>query len=272
MLRTKRALAMVALTVLTGCGNPTLPASTPTLAIITLHLPATTATITLANDLAVNYRRLNPSIRLETEAGNFQSGVNGLNRGETSYFLSNHVPADSSLWAAPIGQDGLVIITHPDNPVTGLTIAQLRAIYQGQLTNWKAVGGQDTEMVVFSREAGSGTRAEFENLVIGTRYTTQAARVAPSSKAMLTSIQQTPASIGYVSISYLNSSVQPLAIDGIQPTLENVINNTYPLRTTLFVVGLQEPETHYRALIGWIQSPQGQTIVARHHAPLLLPR
>ena len=70
-------------------------------------------------------------------------------------------------------------------------------------------------------------------------------------------------------MSYVDNQVRALTIDGVAPTLENVTNNTYPLRCTIYVVGQREPDGDYRAFIGWIQSPAGQAVVARRYAPLL---
>lgn len=276
MKRTRRTLAIITLTTLMSCSTPAVPASTPTTSSITLRLYTTTATASLSAELMDAYTRLNPTVRFESETGNYEVMVSKLLAGEMPYFVSNHLPQDSSLWGAPLGQDGIVLITHPANRVSSLSTAELRAIYQGHIANWRTLNGMDSAISVFSREKGSGTRAEFEELVMGTRQTTQAARVVPSTAAMLESVAALPGSIGYVSLSALSVSlsalsaeVKALAVGGIGPSLESIADNTYPLRATLYIVGLEEPETDYRAFIGWAQGPQGQGIIARLAAPLL---
>jgi phosphate transport system substrate-binding protein len=87
----------------------------------------------------------------------------------------------------------------------------------------------------------------------------------------VTSVSRSRGGIGYVSMSYLNSSVRAVPVNSIAPTLEEVYNNSYPLRSTLYMVGLDEPEGDYRAFIGWVQSPDGQTVVGQQYAPLLKP-
>src|SRR5262249_38879458 len=126
----------------------------------------------------------------------YQAMINRLMSERNFYFVSNHLPSASPLWGAPIGQDGIAIIVHPDNPATGLSIQQLREIYQGRITNWKEVGGADIEISVVSREDGSGTRAEFEQAVMGDRRTTPNAQVTSSSAAMVQSVAAQPGSIG----------------------------------------------------------------------------
>jgi phosphate transport system substrate-binding protein len=271
MWRAKHALAVAAFT-LASCSTSAPPSSTPTTDAVILRLYASTAAIPLLHDLTTHYTQTNSVVSFDIVTGDFQTVFNRLMSDNEGYLLTNHLPdsaAGAALPAWPIGQDGIAIIVHPDNPVTALTTEQLRRIYLGHITNWNEVGGADETIQVLSREEGSGTRAEFESLLMGERLTTQAAQIAPSSAAMLTSVAENPASIGYVSMSYLTDQVRVLAIDNVLPAVDTVANNTYPLRATLFVIGLAEPEAQYRAFIGWIQSPEGQELVGQHYAPLL---
>lgn len=267
MRQARRAIVVVALT-LVSCSSQIIPAATPTTNTAVLQLYATTPVIPLMQDLTTSYAALNPMLVFDVMSGNYAGAQAQVDQ---SYFVTNHLPADSPLWAAPIGQDGIAVIAHPDNPVTELTSEQLRDIYQGRVSNWREVGGADLPVMVISREDGSGTRAEFERLVMGDRRTTSAAQVAPSSAAMIETVAEQPGSIGYVSMSYLDGRVRSLVIDGGVPTLENVYTNAYPLRSTIFVVGQGEPEGDYRAFIAWVQSPDGQAVVAEAYAPLLQP-
>ncbi len=273
MRQAKHALAVVAFT-LVSCSTSALPASTPTSDAITLRVYATTATIPLLHSLTTQYSAINPSVTFEIISGDFQTVFDRLVADKEGYILTNHLPtgaADAVFPAWPIGQDGISVIVPPENLVSGLTSEQLRRIYLGHVTNWNEVGGADKEIVVLSREEGSGTRDEFERLLMGDRLTTQSAQIAPSNAAMISSVAAISGSIGYVSMSYLDDSVKALAIDHVLPSVETVYQNTYPLRTTLFVLGLTEPEDSYRAFIGWIQSPEGQEQVGQLYAPLLRP-
>lgn len=274
--RASRTLAAVAFT-LVSCSSQIIPAATPTTHVTTLRLYATTSAIPLVRTLATAYSSLNPTITFEISTGDYGAMVREVTRNDSAYLITNHLDEDSPLWAAPIGQDGIAVIVHPDNNVSRLTTTQLRLIYQGWVERWSDLGGRGGDIVVLSREAGSGTRAEFESLIMGSRRTTPTAQIAPSSEALVASVARQPDSIGYVSMSYLNDAVRALALDGATPTLDNVYDNIYPLRSILYVAGQHEPtasdglEPHYRAFIGWIQSPDGQTLVAGDYAPLLRP-
>lgn len=265
---TKRALVIVAFG-LVSCSTQVVPASTPTSNTTSLRIYATTAALPLLNDLIAEYVKANPIVAFDSQGGNYQTTLNALMAGETAYFVTNHLPID--LWAAPLGQDGIAIIVHPSNEVAGLTTEQLRRIYQGHIANWQEVGGDDRELVIISREDGSGTRAEFERLVMGERRTTRSAQIAPSSAAMVASVARQPGSIGYVSMAYPDSRVRVLPVDGIALTADTVFDNEYPLRSTLYIAGLNEPEDHYLYFIAWAQSPEGQAVIGRRYAPMLRP-
>lgn len=254
---------------LASCSSSGVPAATPTTVTpVTLRVYATSAAVPLVNDLTSAYMLTHPGVTFDVGHGNFDALLARVRRGEIPYFVSNHLPSDFDLWAAPIGQDGIAVIVHPQNPIGGLSTVDLRSIYQGRETGWSVFGGRDLPIQVFSREAGSGTRQEFENQVLGDRRITLSARVAPSGSAMITSVSRSENAIGYASFSYLNDRVRPLPVNGIEPTLANVLNNTYPLRTFLYFVGMSEPQDDYRAFIGWVQSPEGQAVVSRRYAPL----
>jgi phosphate binding protein len=271
--KTKRALAIAAIT-LVSCSTTIVPASTPTRDTVTLKLYATTPMIPLLHDLTAQYVQLNPYFVFDTLSGNFQAMLNKMTSEHSAYLLTNHLPddtLDTQVMAWPIGQDGIAVIVHPDNLVEKLTAEQLRSIYLGHVSNWSDVGGDDLDITVFSREDGSGTRAEFERLVMGARQTTQSAQVAPSSAAMVEGVAKTKGAIGYVSMSYMDERVRALTIDDAAPTLDNVYSNIYPLRSTIYVIGMEEPEGDYRNFIYWIQSQEGQTVVAQHYAPMLRP-
>ena len=270
MHRATRALAAVAFT-LVSCSSPVTPASTPTRDSISLHLYATSATIPLLQDLTNRYAQNHPEIVFSPIIGTQANLLEQIRTSGEGYLLTNHLPRGNTaqpLLAWPIGQDGIAVITDPTNPVKELTSEQVRRIFLGHIANWQDVGGADLPITVLSREDGSGTRAEFEEKLIGERLTTRAAVIIPNSAAMIASTAQTAGSIGYVSMSYLDGSVTPLAIDGILPSPATVSRNEYPLRTTLFVVGTSEPDGAYRDFIAWVQSAEGQSVVSQHYGVL----
>lgn len=269
MLGPKRTLAVVAF-VLVGCSTPVAPASTPTTGTSTLRLYATTAVIPLLNDLTTSYSQYNPTVTFSTATGNLETMLQQLATAG-GYLLTTHLPDDPALGAWPIGQDAIAIIVHPQVGVRSLSTEELRNIYLGTLSDWNVVGDVSQPIQVIIRESGSGTRAEFESLLIGERMTTQSAQIVPSSIAMIDTVSSLPGSVGYVSMGYLTDSLQVVAVDNILPTITSVAQATYPLRSTIFVVGEEEPQGAYLEFIGWVQSAAGQAVVTQQYAPLLNP-
>lgn len=270
MQRTRRTLAIVAFT-LASCSAQIVPASTPTSGPDVLRLYVTTPAVPLITRLAERYREIEPKIRFDVISSSYETALEMLLAGNVPYLVTNHLPPESPLWAAPLAQDGIAVIVHPDMPVYDLSLRQLRDVFQGRTANWQALNGRNLEIRVISREDGSGTRSEFERLVMGERLTTRAAQVAPSSAAMLATVASHRDSIGYVSMSYLDDTVAAVAVDGVLPTPETVYDSTYPLRTTIFIAGLEEPSGPYRDFIAWVQSREGQSVVGERYAPLLRP-
>lgn len=257
---------------LVSCSSQAIPAATPTTNSITLKINATSATDTLLTELTLGYRQQNPTITFDMQVATHHTLISQVVQQEIPYILSNHLEPNSNLWAAPIGQDGIAVITHPDVNIGQLSIEQVRDVFQGHVLSWDVLGGQPQPIQVLSREADDSTRIEFERLVMGERRTTASAILVPSTDAMIASIMQTPGSVGYISASAVVPGVAPLAINGVLPTQQEIARNVYPLRTTLFIIGNQEPQDAYRDFIGWVQSPAGQAIVARRNAALLVPQ
>jgi hypothetical protein len=273
MRRHKQVIAIVVMTTtIVGCSSRGLPAATPTTIADPPAIYATTATAPLVNDLLTVYLDRDilayPDGTFYPSAMNYQSQLDQLYRGEIPYFATNHIALDSTLWAAPIALDGLAVIVHPDLPINNLSLEQLRAIYQGRMTSWAEVGGDDLPIIPFSREAGSGTRAEFDRMILGLRDVSRQARIAASSELMIQNVLRTTGAIGYVSMGYLAERMKPISVEGIFPNAETITQSTYPLRTTIYVVGLHEPEGVIRSFVGWVQGHEGQAVVNRRYAPL----
>ena len=162
-----------------------------------------------------------------------------------------------------VALDGLPILVHPANPVKQLTVEQVRNIYMGKITNWNQVGGPDKMIIVVVREEGSGTRAAFEELVMGKEaQITDAAILLPSNGAVRTTVSTTPDAVGFLSFGYLDESVKALKVGGISPTAANASNGTYPVVRPLNMMTKGAPSAAVKAWFDYILSADGQAIVA----------
>lgn len=272
----KRTLVIVACSTLVGCSTPGLPATMLDTPDQPLRLYTTQTTLPLVTDLtdAYSHRMTN----IELRSGSLRTALNALHSGDVPYIISSHLPPPEngrpSLWAAPIAQDGLTLIVNSANRIQNVSLDEVRDLYQGRVKNWQTLGGSNLDVVLFSSEEGADTRAEFEDLVMGpSRPITLSARLATSPDSALRYVSATEGGIAYIPLSALStgydaSKIRVLQVDNIPATSFNIAQNRYPLRSTIFIIGLQEPQGSLRAFFGWIQSPDGQLIVRQHYTPL----
>jgi len=157
--------------------------------------------------------------------------------------------------------DGLAVIVHPDNPVSNLTIADLYGIYSGAITNWSEVGGNDHPITTIGREAGSGSRGAFDDIVslddpIHLQELT-------SGGAIITAVASNPYAIGYASLSAVNDSVRALAIEGVEITEATLIDGSYPVARP-FIMLTQAgvaPSELAQAFMDFVMSPAATEII-----------
>ncbi len=239
---------------LAGCGGGL--ASTVTTAGSTTVQP-------VAEKLAEAFKGKNPDINVIIQGGGSSVGVKSSNDGTVDIGMcSRELKADEpNLVKHLLARDGIAIITHPSNPVTGLTMAQVRDIYSGKIKKWSEVGGQDKDIHVIAREEGSGTRAAFEEMVMGKELIRTDTILQPSNGAVRTAVSSTPQSIGFVSFGYVDSSVKSLAVDGVAGTAENAKNGTYPIVRPLYFLTKEQPTGLVKDFIDFCLGPDGQEII-----------
>ncbi len=268
MIRPYRALVVMTFVAMVGCSSIT-HNQTPTPHPLILNLYPSPETALVVTTLSQEYQARNPQAKLTLEIRETTIAALDTLQQTPSYFVSHHLIPGNQLWAAPLAQDGLVLITHADNPVISLTADDVRRLYQGIISNWDEIGGASVPVVLFSREEDSSLRAEFDRLVMGQRRISPNARLIPSSAAALESVLATPGGLAYIAFSQLKETVKALAINDTQPTRQTITDNLYPLRMTLFIIGQREPVVHEQALITWVQSPDGQAIIGQWYIPQL---
>ncbi|NLX10514.1 MAG: hypothetical protein GXY36_12735 [Chloroflexi bacterium] len=275
MKRAKRTIVILSLA-LASCRAPVYsPTATPQ--ILSVRMLATTTTYPLLHDLAEAYILPGAVLALSSGEVNWDTAYGRLAAGDAPYALTIYVPQDVPLWAAPLGQDGLVIIVHPANPIQSLTTAELRRLFQGQVANWSELGGPDLPVTVVSRESGADTRLVFQALVMEDRRTTLGARMALSGQSVIELVSSLPGAVGYASLGQIDGRrVRAVAVSrevGDEPvpaSQETVQANLYPLRMPIMIVGRQPPEAGsiYYAWFAWMQSEAGQAIIGQHYARL----
>ncbi len=148
--------------------------------------------------------------------------------------------------------------------VKSLNREQIKKIYSGVITSWKQVGGPDEDIYVISREEGSGTRDDFNEVVLGNREaeTLGVDTVANSGAEVKTAISGSDKAIGYLGFNYLGGGVRAIAFDGIPPNYENIKLGIYELQRQLYFYTFGDPTPGARAFIDFVQGPEGQKIAS----------
>ncbi|MBZ0307747.1 MAG: substrate-binding domain-containing protein [Anaerolineae bacterium] len=278
MLKTaKRTIVIFGLAALASSCRGMAQQATHTPEISHLRVIATTSTAPLAQDLIQAYVREDALFVISLSEANWSAVQKQLTDDPAFFGITTFLPEASTLWATPIGEDGLAIIVHPDLQLDVLTAAQLRTIFSGGVRNWREVGGPNLPIVVVSREAGADTRAVFERLVMGERPVSGAAVLAPTSSSILDIVATTEGAISYTSFGSLNNRVRvvPVAASAndtpVPPTLQTIANKTYPLRMPILIVSQKQPDSNstiYEFFL-WIQQGGGQEIIRQRYAPLI---
>lgn len=173
------------------------------------------------------------------------SGIQAVSEGRCDIGLSSRALKDeeieSGLVETTLALDGIAIIVHPDNPVADLDIETIAKIYTGEITDWADVGGEAGEIVLIGREAGSGTRDGFESIT-GTEDACEYRQELTSTGDVITTVSQNPNAIGYASLAAVGDTVKALAVDGVEPTEETVIDGSYVVQRPFVLVTRQNEE------------------------------
>lgn len=221
----------------------------------------------LADDAAEYFNELHPDVSITIDAGGSGQGLQQVADGTVDIGNSD-VAADEKLDASQA--EGLVdhqvcVITmapiiNPDVAeagVTDLTKDQLISIFTGETTNWSEVGGPDEDIILITRPESSGTRATFEKYALdGNKEASNTSMETDDSGVLLQNVKDTKGAIGYVALSYLteDAGVSTVAIDGVEPTLENTYNGTYPVWTYEHMYTNGEPSEVVQAFLDYIMS------------------
>ncbi|MCC7551400.1 MAG: phosphate ABC transporter substrate-binding protein [Methanobacterium sp.] len=218
----------------------------------------------VAEALAQAYMEKHPDVKITVQGGDSLVGIKSVqsekaNIGTASRNLTQEESEDLTQYQ--IGKDGIAVVVNPNNPVNSLTTDQLKGIYEGNLTNWKQVGGKDEPINVITREVGSGTRLAFEDTLFRGKIVQNNATVAISTQQVMQDVAVLPSAVGYLSTNALNPDLKILRINNVSLTEESVNNGEYTLqRPLLFLV--KEPATGVvKDFIDFTLSPEGQSIV-----------
>ena len=250
----KLAIVMILPLLLTACGRG------PEDGII---LAGSTSVQPYAEILAEEFSHIHPEYEVDVQGGGSSAGITAAGSGTADIGMSSRDLSEKErgLWAVELAKDGLAVIVHPSNPIDDLTLEQVRGVYTGEITNWSELGGAEAKIHIIAREDGSGTRSAFESLVMGSAGISPRAIVQDSNGAVRLLVSDDPNSIGFISLGLADESVKALRLDGVEPTVENVINGSYGLFRPFLFVLKTEPEGLAKEFIDFTLSAEGQRIL-----------
>ena len=245
------ALCLVLALSLAACGQTAAPAATTAPAASAAPAAPTTeapAAVKLSGTVATDgstsmekvigalgeaFMEANPDTTFTYNPTGSGSGIQAVQEGRCDIGLSSRALKDAEkeagLTETVLAYDGIAMIVNPANPVEDLSLEQIADIYTGKITNWSEVGGNDSQIVLIGREAGSGTRGGFEEIV-GVVDACQYRQELSSTGDVITTVAQNPDAIGYASLAAVKDTVKALKVAGVTPTEATVKDGTYTIQ------------------------------------------
>lgn len=254
------SLAISIVFAVTGCKKEKVSSNT-------IKISGSTSVSPLMEKEAEFYKKSNKGLDIEIQAigssAGIQDTINGVSHIGMSSRNIKEKEKSSGLEEKIIAYDGIVIITNNKNSIENLTLEQLKEIYTGKITNWKELGGEDKPIVVVSREDGSGTRTSFQEIVdFKPEEQIENAIITDGNGSIKNIVKSNENAIGYISFEYIDDTIKPQNIDGVEPTEENVLKNTYKLSRPFIVIYKEENFTQEdKKFLDFILSEDGQNIV-----------
>jgi phosphate transport system substrate-binding protein len=262
----------IALAVLTAL------ALAPSLAQAAVTVKGSDTMVILSQRWAEDYMKKNAGKKIQVTGGGSGTGIAALVNGTTDVANSSRkiksdevdkvrqrysvLPVETS-----VAKDGVALYVNEANTVSQLTVAQLKSIYQGDVTNWKQVGGNDAPIVIYSRENSSGTYVFFKENVLKGEDFAAGAQTLPGTAAVVNAVSKEKNGIGYGGAAYAKGVKEVKVVgkdgQGYAPNAENVKSGKYPLARDLFVYTRGKPQGEAKAFIDYALSPEGQALVVQ---------
>lgn len=244
----------------------------------TVDIIGSTTVQPLAQSVADLMNKSQPNLNIAIQGVGSGAGIKAVIDGTTDIGMASRELKEDEKSAGVdehiIAYDGIAVIVNPKNAVSDLTTQQIKDIFEGNITNWKDVGGNDADIIVVSREAGSGTRGAFEELIKLTKRDENGneisslkpdALVQSGNGDVQANISSKENAIGYMSEGYLNDSVKALKVDNIECSVENIKAGTYKLSRPLLLLTKGEISESAKAYIDFFLSDEGQNIVSEKY-------
>ena len=233
----------------------------------TITMAGSTSMEKLANAVSESFMEKYPNVTVTAEFTGSSAGIESLLAGSVNIGNASRALKDSEKEGGAVENivaiDGIAVVTDTANSVTDLTKEQLADIYTGQTTNWSDLGGADQAIVVIGREAGSGTRGAFEELLEVEDQCVYANEL-DSTGAVMAKVASTPGAIGYVSLDVVDDTVKAFSLEGVEPTAENIKAGNYFLSRPFVMATkgeIAEQDELVQELFNFLSSDEGKDVI-----------
>ena len=277
---------LLAATIFAGCAQDEAPAASEPAAAEgaaeatlsgTLSVAGSTTVAPPAQDLADAFEAMYPETRVDVQGIGSSAGMKMLNEGGCEIGMASRELKQKELdWGLDpiaIAYDGIAVVVNPANGVSELSTEQIQKIFMGEITNWSEVGGADQEILVVSREDGSGTRGAFEEILKlegdEGSMVVESALIAEGNGAVKANIASKAQAIGYISLGIVDETVKAVKVDGAEATVANIKSGAYGVSRPLNMATKGQMSELAKAYLDFVMSPEGQKIVAEHYIPVV---
>ena len=235
-------------------------------------IKGSTTVLPIAQKVSEVYMKQHPDIKISISGGGSGNGMKALVDGSTDIADSSRFIKDKEVKLAvekgrypvpfAVAYDCIVPVVHPSNSILNLTMAQLKALYKGEIKNWKDVGGPDRKVVVISRDTSSGTYEVWEKKVMNKERVFPGALLQASNGAVVQVVSKNKNAIGYIGLGYMDKSVKALMVDRVKGSEETTLNGLYPISRPLYMFTSGWPKGDTLKFINFVIHPQkGQKYV-----------
>jgi phosphate transport system substrate-binding protein len=223
------------------------------------------------------YMNAHPDVTIQVTGGGSGTGIAALIGGTTDICQASrpikdsekeelHTKRNLDTVETPVALDALAIYVNKDNPINSLTLEQAGKVFRGEVTDWKDVVGKPGKIVLYGRDNSSGTYVYFKEHVLENKDFPPAYQALPGTGAVVDAVAKDKAAIAYGGIGYAKdiktlSIAKSAGMPPVEPSMANVLNNSYPISRQLFWYTAGAPQGAMKSLVDWVLSPEGQMIV-----------
>lgn len=229
----------------------------------TITIAGSTSVMPFTEKLAEHFMVDHKDFVIDVQGGGSTAGIQAVINNTVELGMSSRPlkDAEKRLNTITICYDGIVVVVHPNNPISELDLDMIRQIFSGRISNWRQLGWVDRKIDAVSREEGSGTRGAFEDLVMAGKEIDDGTMVQDSNGSVKEVVATDPYAIGYISMGLVDKKVRPVAINGVAPSIRTIKSGRYKIVRPFLYVTNGELDTKPSRFVDYVLSQEGQQIL-----------